>query len=335
MHWSKLIRDPNEQIEPKTEFQQPDIKEIPKLQTDGEAIPAPPAQQVVVNNQEILDSIADLSKKVEEGLKLSAAAKSTADTILTGAEANQILLQLLHYQDKYFPMLPLNEIQCREFISNIPRTVFESAAHNFGYDNEYDLMNPIFLFYIMCVGDHHNETMGKFLSIICRMMNEEIEFINDLEDEFDGLDDQDEESDYQILCDECFIDNEDIMRCSNEDCQNYPKELDDDSIQNESDDSGCEMCYRNEDEELVCENPDCQNFVAPPESESTQSYDTSSEQKVIEADDDTNKNPFQDTKDISTLIEEDDYPRGNQHQRNQGKKKKQHHKHGRNIKGKS
>lgn len=350
MHYSEAIRIPGIQsVASPVPIQQPTVTELPKpvevqqpisavltSQTAEEAMTAPPAQQVVVNNQEILDSIANLSKKVDEGLQLSTAAKSVSDTILTDAEANQILVQMLHYQDKYFPTLPLSEIQCREFISNIPRSVFEAAEHNFGFDNEYDLMNPIFLFYIMCVSDHHNEVMGEFLTIVYDQLHQNKEFIKDMKDEFDNLDDSDNsdddenggedgdssdvnfQKDDELICEECFRDNDNIVRCSNEECQNYPTDLN--TNIGEATPEGVRI------------NPSSETY-----DEGIPSYNTSVEQSAINADTNKGVSPFPtDTRDVSSLRDEDEFNgKGNYQQRQQGKKKKQQYKQGRNAKGKS
>lgn len=198
MHYKEMIRTTNvgkselieKQVEVKVEKQEP--------------IPIQPAQQVIVHHhdqQEVLDKINALSQKIE-GLQLSAQAKSAADTILTPDEANQILLQLEHYQDTYFPTLPLNEIQCREFISNIPKSVFEAAEKNFGFECKFDLMNPIFFFYIMCIGDQHNEIMGEFVSVLYTLMNDNVDFIKQMKNEFDQLDTEDSDETEESEVDE-------------------------------------------------------------------------------------------------------------------------------------
>ena len=118
----------------------------------------------------ILDEIRDFMKNCAASNVV--AAHSEEKTNLDENEISDVLQCLLEYRDKYFSDIPLTNELDKKFMWNIPKSIYRSfkAVRNRG--PEFDIVNPMLLFYIFCTEDP-GEAMPKFIETICGLIGPE------------------------------------------------------------------------------------------------------------------------------------------------------------------
>lgn len=132
-------------------------------------------RHVSVNNAENNVSsdgiIQELRKLLEEraASNVVAAPPGFDDNELNDVQIDDVLSYLMECQEKYFSDIPLADRLCQKFMWNIPKSVYKAFKDMHDYGPEYDIVNPILLFYIFCAEDPRY-AMARFMDIIVNMV---------------------------------------------------------------------------------------------------------------------------------------------------------------------
>lgn len=127
----------------------------------------------VIDQDKLIDSITDRLNDLVSS-KFENAPDDFENNELEDSQISEIMIQLLEFQEKYFPMIPLAEELVKKFIWNIPKPVYK--AFRDARDRERDALNPILFLYLFCTDDP-GYCIAKFWDVIVSevvMPNEEL-----------------------------------------------------------------------------------------------------------------------------------------------------------------
>lgn len=110
-------------------------------------------------------SVERLIEIMRDIAKNNIAPENVENTILNDDEIAEILSRLMEYQEKYFYSIPLANSLVKQFVWNIPKTVY--YAFRDARDYGIDIIDPILLFYVFCTEDPRN-AMPVFIDILLR-----------------------------------------------------------------------------------------------------------------------------------------------------------------------
>lgn len=138
----------------------------------SDAACATASETTVKTADEVSADFAQMFKEFTERFKPCEAPADVEDTNLDDEAINDVLSRLLDLQEKYFPDIPLSNELCKKFMWNIPRHVYEASKRVQLY-GEPDVLDPIFFFYIFCVGELDTMTLGKFVCTVLNSVDED------------------------------------------------------------------------------------------------------------------------------------------------------------------
>ena len=137
-----------------------------------------------VSGTAVYQMLQEIKKNVNESSK-------EIKTLLKDDEASAIMDYIIDLSEKYFSDIPFSEKQFRQFVYNIPRRVYYGMLDSIE-KGEPDIINPMTLIYLMFV-DEPAWSMGRFLKIIEKMMEDDADAINHFNDEYIKSLEEDEE----------------------------------------------------------------------------------------------------------------------------------------------
>jgi len=151
-------------------------------------------EMIKTNRQPSLTASVDCSKqaddenmmKIIDEMKKINSSYSDKTTSLTEDEVSEVLSMLLNFQEKYFSEIPLSDDLSKDFVWNLPRSIYNLAIKSTMTD-QIDCLNPIFWFYVMCVPDIDKETLAKYILLAFNSISDadkdKIELLSDMYDD--------------------------------------------------------------------------------------------------------------------------------------------------------
>lgn len=126
------------------------VKEVSTKQSGVEQQPQPAktTEQMLEESEKLVE---DLTKLVKDLMANNAQqTESIPESSLDDSEINEVRSYILYIKQKYFPDIKFSKTMPSLFMWNIPREVYDTAAHMVIRD-EPDVLNPLFWLFMYCV----------------------------------------------------------------------------------------------------------------------------------------------------------------------------------------